>query len=290
MPVAALPSLPQVVARLSHRPAIPFSLNALYVLLTPFLPSPASPVPPASTWDSVYAYYGPGTQAVWFEAAGEPDTWAVILTRQLEPGLVKVHSALSDPSPTSSSRQALFTDVMAHLKATHAGSTVSFGGVPDGLQPTFDGFVVGDKGVPSRSYKVQKTLDDALAEHPGGKVLDETKFARGSLTWEEVPEVRRLGRLVCRLNAVARPRTLSHRKADCAARALPWPPPRPFRLQALATFKSSYAPAAFEKLLHFTSCIRDLSTPAQKPISWCLVYEDRASCRALRNRPAAPST
>lgn len=187
MPLSAVPPLPSVVAKLSHRPAIPFSLNALYVLLAPFCPAPSAADPPAATWDAVEAYYGPGTKAFWFTADGDADAWAMILTRELEPSLIKVHSALSDPSPESTSREGLFRQIMDLLKSRHAGKTVSFGGVPDGLQPTFDDFVLEPKGNPGRSYKVQKTLEVALSP---GKVLDTTRFKADNLTWEEVPYVR----------------------------------------------------------------------------------------------------
>jgi hypothetical protein len=192
MPLAALPSLPAVIAKLSHRPAIPFSLNLLYVLLAPFCPAPSAADPPPATWDAVETYYEPGTKAFWFTADDDEAAWAVILTHEIAPGLIKVHSALSDPSPDSTSREGLFQQIMSHLKETHAGKTTSFGGVPDGLQSTFDEFVEEPKGKPSRSFKVQKTLEVALRP---GKVLDTTRFVADNLTRDEIPYVRVIGHL-----------------------------------------------------------------------------------------------
>lgn len=190
MPVSDLPPLPTVIGQLSHRPAIPFSLNELYILLVPFLPSPSttgSP-PPPSTWETVYAYYGEGSQATYFTL--DEGSWAVIFAFPDAGGLVKIASAYSDPTTSFSSREPLFRDIMVYLKTTYSGQIISFGGVQDGLQATFDEFVEGEKGVPGRSYKVQKLLSKSLDPEVSAKVLDETKFEKSSLRWDEVAEVR----------------------------------------------------------------------------------------------------
>lgn len=145
MPVLTpLPPLLDILNLLSQPPAAPSSLNLLHILLVPFLTSASSTAEDTidsqsrpTTWQTIYDYYEPGTQAYVFyldnDQLGVPSRLAdstntSILDRELAVILLrpppiddpdgrsysKLHLAFTDPTP-GPIRTNLFASLLSSL-------------------------------------------------------------------------------------------------------------------------------------------------------------------------------
>ncbi|KAL7415129.1 hypothetical protein BDY24DRAFT_383812 [Mrakia frigida] len=262
MTLSSLPPLAGHLSQLSQRPSLPQSLNLLHLLLVPFLPPPSSsssssssPTVPPPTWETILNHYGPNTSIHHLTLPSDSSAWATLLLRPPPPPssngvpgrtFSKLSLAFSDPSPTSESREPLFKEMMDLVnELLPKGSEIYFCGLPDSLIGVFEEEVKGEVKGKFRSYKVQLSLEEAV----------EGKKSGGGKV--KVLEEGRFERSVLREEEVQKVLTLAQR-------------PNP--------------PSDFTPTLHLSSCIRDLETPGQEPISWALVYDD-LSVAALHTLP-----
>ncbi|CED84962.1 Acyl-CoA N-acyltransferase [Phaffia rhodozyma] len=206
MPSAPAPSLIDIVRRLSDRPSLPQSLNLQSVLLAAFITQTDYPVPceeKAPEWSTVLDFYGAESKIFYFERPAElfsssspapvtseekeQKSWAIFFVRPLNDseGRFKIHFGFSDPSVTSTSRQALLTEFLEALKTTCKGLKVAFGGLPDGL---VDDFEKGSESMDSegggKSYKVQKKAGEVAS----GKILSD-RFEKSVVRAEEMADL-----------------------------------------------------------------------------------------------------